>query len=275
MGDTDVNMGGVEPEKPPLPYGILYPPPLPNKVLVMRDGQRHERDPDWSKDAKYYGARDDLWGDGFETRYFNHNDPSLKGHNHAGNHPDDWEVQYRLGNPSETPCMDVLAKWGLQVLDKAGFLNLDLGIPDAILGPRGRYLPKRPAVWKDEVVHPVFRQDMWKMAGNTKITDAEYNSLLPAVLLASAMLEDPTTMCLFHALATYSCHVDFKEQTMGHCTKLQVPDSLTEAEQASIHEKICDMRSWTHFYWEDLKELDKVDALAYTVSLPGTTASGL
>jgi hypothetical protein len=267
MGNTDVNMSGVEPEKPPLPYGVLYPPPLPDKIWVMRDGQRHEIDPDWSKHAKYYGARDDLWGDGFETRFSIHKGPSLKGHNHAGNHPDDWDVQYRLGNPSDESCVDVIAKWGLQVLDKAGFINLQLGVSDSMLDLKGRYFSKRPEMWKGNVPHPVLRQDMWN-----GISDTEYWILYPVMLLASALLDDPTTMCLFHALATPSCNVYFHDPLIGLCRRLQVPESLTEAEQAATFQKMCDMRQYTHFYWEDPDILHKLGAIAWTVPIPASAS---
>jgi hypothetical protein len=270
MGNTDANMSGVEPERPPLPYGVLYPPPMPGSRWVTRDGQRYEIALDWSKHAKFVGARDDLWGEGFESRAFNHNDPSLKGRNHREPHPDDWDVQYRLGSPNEGMVWsDIITKWGLQILDKAGFINLDLGLPDSLLGPQGRYFPKRPEAWKDETIHPVFRRDMWKQG----LSDAEWSSLKPAVLLASAFLDDPTTMCLFHALVTPSCHVHIMDPILGDCTKLQVPDSLTEAEQASIFRKICAMRQWTYFYWENGKELEMFGAFAYTVPTDVPAAS--
>lgn len=270
MGDADVNMGGVEPLKPLLPYNVLYPPELPDKIKYRNQGQIHERDPDWSRDARYFGARDDgLFGEGFEVRPWNYEDLSLKGKFHS----DDWDVQYRLGPPSELPWSDVITKWGLQVLNKAGFLNLDLGFPESMMGIQGRYLPKRPTAWKDEAVHPVFRQDMFFTTNKTAISDVEYSLLKPAIFLASAMLDDPTTMCIFHALATPSCQVFVEDKVLQGCKRLQVPDSLTEAEQASVFQKLCDMRKWTHFYWEDLETLDKAGALAWTCPIPNTTAS--
>jgi hypothetical protein len=271
MSDNGGRRGGFRPSTT-LPYDIRYPPALPDKMHSRHKDTGHEMDIDsnWSVHAKHFGLRDDVWGQGFETRLFNYNDPSLKGKHY----PYDWDVQYRLGRPSEGVFWhDLVTKWGLQVLDKAGFLNLDMGTPDTLLAPRGRYLPKRPAIWQGNVIHPVLRKDMWKTSDNTELRDVEYHNLSPAIMLATAMLEDPTTMCLFHALVTPSCHVGFKDQLLGLCTKLQVPDSLTEAEQASIYQKICDMRQWTHFYWTETKELEKRQALAFTSALPGTTAS--
>ena len=262
MGDTD---GWLEPGKPLLPYGVLHPPALPDKIKFQ--DAPGEVPLDWRKHAKYFGAREDHYREGFETRPLNR-DP-------AGNvqprFPGDWEVEYRLGSPGDTVYWDdIIAKWGLPVLNKAGFLNLNLGPPAAPLAPRGRYFLKRPEPWKDEAMHPVFRREMWK-AG---LSDQQWSGIKPAFLLASALLDDPTTMCIFHAVATRSCHFHVQDPTLKGCTKLQVPDSLTEAEQASIFQKICNMRRWFHFYWENSEELDKYHAYAYTVPT-GVTAAGL
>ncbi|KAI4849115.1 hypothetical protein E4T44_03545 [Aureobasidium sp. EXF-8845] len=272
MGDNGVRKGGFRPSTT-LPYDIRYPPSLPDKIQFKHKDTGHEMDIDsnWSVHAKYIGLRDDLWGQGFETRLFNCNDPSLKGKHK----PDDWDVQYRLGSPSEERLNwnNLVTKWGLQVLDKAGFLNLDMGLPDGLLAPRGRYFDKRSWGWQSDPIHPVFRKEMWKNIDDTEIPWFEYYNLEPALTLATAMLEDPTTMCLFHAMVTPSCHVYFKDTVVGWCTKLQVPDSLTEAEQESIHEKICDMRQYTHFYWTTTEELEKYGALAFTTPLPRTASA--
>jgi hypothetical protein len=260
IGDSDVNTNGVEPERPLLPYGIPYPPTLPEKIKLYQ-GEHRLIDPDWRRYAKYLGARDDLWGEGFEIRSLG---PTANP-NFAG----DWEVQYRLGPPSkDVEWDDVIAKWGLQLLGKAGFLNLDLELPDAGSDPQGRYFPKRPEAWRDEALHPVFRRDMWR-AG---LSDDEWYSIKPAFLLASALLDDPTTMCLFHAVATPSCYTLVPDPSLRMCIRLQVPDSLTEAEQASIFQKICDMRQWTYFYWESHEVLKQCNALALTYPTHAITA---
>lgn len=262
MGDTD---GWLQPGKPLLPFGVLHPPTLPDKIRFQ--DVAGEVDLDWREHAKYFGAREDHYREGFETWPLN-KDP-------AGNvrprFPGDWEVEYRLGSPSDgVRWDDVIAKWGLPVLNKAGFLNLDLGPPAALLGPQGRYFHQRPELWKDEALHPVFRRDMWK-AG---LSDQQWSAIRPAFLLASALLDDPATMCFFHAVATRSCHVLVQDPLLKQCTKLQVPDTLTEAEQASIFQKICNMRQWTYFYWEKPAELGKYGAYAYTIPT-GVIAAGL
>ena len=264
MNDTTDHTSGTGPGKPLLPYGIPYPPPLPGKIGYEENGQAHLIDPDWSKHARFFGARDDLWGEGFQTRAYHNDDPTGNGRRFQG----DWDVQYRLGNPSNVPWPDVVAKWGLQVLDKAGFINLNLGRPDSMYNTQGRFFPKRPAAWKGDTVHPVFRQDMWK-----DITDDEYLLMQPALLLASAVLDDPTTMCLLHALVTPSCHSTFQDNAIREGVRIQVPDSLTEAEQQSVFQKLFDMRKWTSFGWEDLHKLDQRKSLAYTVPFPAQPAS--
>lgn len=144
------------------------------------------------------------------------------------------------------------------------------GAPESLLAPQSRYLPKRPEEWRGDAVHPVFRQDMWR-----DVDDAEYLNLKPAVLLASALLDDPTTMYGFYALATPECCENFIEPNLGLCRRLKVPDSLTEEQQAFTFQKICDMRPWTCFYWEDSDVLDREGALAWTQTTQGTTAASL
>jgi len=256
----DLNMA----ERPQLPYGIPYPPELPDRIQLP--GQHGQTDPDWREHGRYYGARDDLWGEGFDIRPLRY-DP-------AGNElprlPGEWEAQYMLGPPSRgVEWSDVIAKWGLQVLNKAGFLNLDLDLPEMTADPQGRYFPNRPQFWKDEALHPVFRRDMWRYG----LSDQEWSAIRPAFLLASALLDDPTTMCLFNAIKDTARHFWIEDPLLGKCTRIHLRDSLTEAEQAAVFQDICNMRMFTYFYWEDDDELDKYNAYAYTVT-SGHSAAG-
>lgn len=153
MDDADIEMSDIEPANPWLPYGIPYPPPLPDKLKF--DGQSDEEEPNWETYATFFGARDDLWGEGFEIRLFNFDDPTGKGKYLA----DDWDVQYRLGRPADSREFDpTTTKWGLQVLDKAGFINLDMPVHGALVGPKGRFFNKRPLKWGKDLIHPVFRK---------------------------------------------------------------------------------------------------------------------
>ncbi|KAH0387923.1 hypothetical protein KCU92_g1228, partial [Aureobasidium melanogenum] len=252
MGDADTEMSGVEPSPPILPYGVLYPPPLPDK---LSNGQH----PDWARHAYHFGARDDLWGEGFETRMFNFSDPTRNGKFSA----DDWDIQYMLGPANQWVSWDpITTKWGLQVLEKAGFINLEVDVRNAFGDPKGRFFDKRPSGWRDDPIHPIFRKDMWR-----NITDSEYDTLRPSFLLASALLDDPTTLCLFHALLNTSDHITFQDPNFKTCRKLQVPITLTEAEQLSTFHKICDMRQWTSFQWEDTAKMAAIPAFGKTGAL--------
>ncbi|KAH0372376.1 hypothetical protein KCU65_g1203, partial [Aureobasidium melanogenum] len=242
MDDAEIDTDSFDPENLWLPYGIPYPPPLPDKLRVK--GQSNARDPDWTRDAYFFGARDDLWGESFEVRPFNPNDPLDRGKFHK----DDWNVQYMLGPANPLVRWDPIStKWGLQVLEKAGFMNIEADVRnDASADPKGQLFDKRPSDGQDDLIHPVFRKDMWQ-----NITDSEWDALRPASLLASAFLDDPATLCLFHALLNPSHHVTFQDPNFGTCKRLQVPATLTEAEQLSTWQKIRDMRKWTHFELED------------------------
>ncbi|KAG9949612.1 hypothetical protein KCU85_g4242, partial [Aureobasidium melanogenum] len=242
MDDADIDMGSLELENPWLPYGIPYPPPLPDKLRLK--GQSNEQDPDWARHAYHYGARDDLWGEGFEVRVFNYNDPLGKGRHHT----DDWNVEYMLGPANPWLSWDPIStKWGLQVLERAGFINLQADVRNnASVEPKGRFFDKRPSNWRDDLVHPVFRKDMWR-----NITESEWEALRPASLLASALLDDPTTLCIFHAISEVSNHLVGQDPKLELYKKVRVPVTLTDAEQQSTFHKICDMRQWTSFHWED------------------------
>ncbi|CAD0107786.1 unnamed protein product [Aureobasidium uvarum] len=250
MGSIDVDMGGVgpeRPERPSLPYGVPYPPEL-DLFQTLRDPANNNAETterlNWDRDATYYGARDDPLGEGFEVRILNFNDPTgeLKWF------PDDWDPQYRLGPPNPSiKWNDPISKWGLQLLDKAGFINFNLDIASAYMEPIGRFAAKRnPANREDYRIHPVFRQDCWQV-----ITDEEYDMIKPALLLASAMLDEPSTLCLFHAMSAQSSEmITFEDPVLKTCRRLRVPETLTEVEQLITFRKISSMREYTSFFWD-------------------------
>ncbi|KAK6000603.1 hypothetical protein QM012_003328 [Aureobasidium pullulans] len=144
MGDADINMGNAEPSKPSLPYNIPYPPKL---EATQRKSDGSFEDTDWARQTRYYGARDHLNGNGFEVRRFNEADPT-------GNEKwfsDDWDVQYRLGPPSTSVKWNsVIEKWGLQVLEKVGIINLQAPkLADTYMHPIGRFASKKNPSGKD------------------------------------------------------------------------------------------------------------------------------
>ncbi|KAH0034518.1 hypothetical protein KCU78_g2247, partial [Aureobasidium melanogenum] len=246
MGDADVEMGGVEPTKPSLPYGIPYPPEL---EATQRMNDETFEVTDWARHARYHGVRDHPNGNGFEVRLFNEGDPTGKGKWF----PDDWDVQYRLGPPSTSVRWNsVVEKWGLQVLDKAGFINLNSNPGSSYMHPIGRFASKRnPSGMDDERVHPVFRREVWQ-----NLSEGDYQTIMPALLLASAFLDEPTTLCLFHAISVPADQMTtIEDPNLKNCKRLQVPETLTEPEQWAVFHKISAMRQWTSFYWESSHKL--------------------
>lgn len=263
MSDADIEMGGGEPLAPSLPYGIPYPPEL---EATQRMSDESFEITDWARHARYYGARDHPNGNGFEVRLFNEGDPAGKFEQDATGKGkwflDDWDVQYRLGAPSTSVDWDnVIEKWGLQVLDKAGFINLHPKLAkDSYMNPAGRFASKRnPSGKHGDRVHPIFRREVWR-----NLNPDDYQTIMPALLLASAFLDDPTTMCLFHAISAPADQmITFEDPNLKTCKRLQVPETLTEAEQWSVFHKICAMRQWTSFFFGSSDILKAKTALAY------------
>ncbi|KAI5203943.1 hypothetical protein E4T39_03904 [Aureobasidium subglaciale] len=116
----------------------------------------------------------------------------------------------------------VLEKYGLQVLEVAGFLNdTDVEITSDI-----------------RVLHPVFRRNLWR-----DMTKEQYAMMRPSILLATAILDDPVTLCYFHALAVPAREMKtilldtFTAKT--DCKVVMIPDVLTAVEQREIFNKLC------------------------------------
>ncbi|KAI4730280.1 hypothetical protein E4T49_01877 [Aureobasidium sp. EXF-10728] len=265
MASIDVDMSDVAPEGPFLPYGVPHPPKL-DDMQRLRDASNNMRESlepvNWDRDALYHGARDDPLGEGFEVRLLNFNDQTGK----MKGLPDDWDVQYILGppNPSkEIKWDDPIQKWGLQVLDKAGFINYGLDNTDSLGDPIGRFAKRRnPANSEQYRIHPVFRQDCWQA-----ITDVEYDIIRPALLLASALLDEPSTLCLFHAMAAQPSEmIAFEDPVLKTCRRLRVPETLTYNEELIAFRKISSMREYTSFVWDPSgTTLRNRNALACTI----------
>lgn len=250
MGDTDIVMGNVDTTKPSLPYGTPYPPRL-EATHQTSDGRFEPTD--WARHARHYGARDHPNGNGFEVQPLNTGTSN------------NLNVQYRLGPPSSSVKWNsVIEKWGLQVLDKAGFINLDSSLnaklANSYMHPTGRFASTRnPSDKKPDRVHPIFRKDMW-----TNLSQRDYDTIMPALLLASAFLDDPTTLCLFHAISAPADQmITFQDPNLKTCKRLQVPETLTEPEQWAVFSKLCDLCKWTEFYWEQPHMLRQRGALGF------------
>ncbi|KAH0372369.1 hypothetical protein KCU65_g1204, partial [Aureobasidium melanogenum] len=231
MDDPDIEMGGIEPATPSLPYGIPYPPEL-EPFQRMNDDIFELTD--WATHATYHGARDHPNGNGFEVRLFNKGDPTGKGKWF----PDDWDVQYRLGPPSTS------VRW-----NSSSFMH-----------PTGGFASKRnPTGMNDERIHPVFRREVWQ-----NLTEPDYQTIMPALLLASAFLDEPSTLCLFHAISVPADQMTtIEDPNLKNCKRLQVPETLTEPEQWAVFHKISAMRQWTSFFWESSDKLKARGAFGF------------
>ncbi|KAG9851580.1 hypothetical protein KCU98_g5854, partial [Aureobasidium melanogenum] len=140
---------------------------------------------------------------------------------------------YKLGPPSKVPDYPHhVEKYGLQVLEAAGFLNhKDEGMSGKINGRCAFEAWRNPSHSPDlqKRIHHVWRWQQW--AG---ITPHQYSLMTPALLLASAILDDPVTLSYFYALAMPSDSMD----TVSHATKgltadckvLKIPDVLPDGE---------------------------------------------
>ncbi|KAH0003978.1 hypothetical protein KCU78_g13620, partial [Aureobasidium melanogenum] len=172
---------------------------------------------------------------------------------------DEWP--YHLGPPTEFPQSSaVIQTWGLQLLDAAGFINYEQDDGDAYMDPEGRWARTRnPHNLEAERIHPIFRKDMFR-----NLTDAGYGLILPAILLASAWLDDSTTLNFFYGVWAPEQRTSFWDVDLGHCAIVHVPQTLSEYSQRETHEKIVAMRNWTSWRFVNASGLADRGALALT-----------
>ncbi|KAG9959656.1 hypothetical protein KCU61_g7219, partial [Aureobasidium melanogenum] len=170
-------------------YTAVITPKLPHLTII--NGQSHVTD--WHKHSWRYTAREDAHGTGFEVR-------QLDIDKFGGYEVPDWnnlfywQPKYNLGPPThDADWHGIIAKWGLPILEKAGFPNYYPPDDDDYAEPIGRLARARNPYQDDNKrIHPVLRQDMWP-----GIDDDDYQLLEPALLLASALLDDPGTLVFF------------------------------------------------------------------------------
>ncbi|THY07309.1 hypothetical protein D6D02_07263 [Aureobasidium pullulans] len=226
MAHPDVSMGGTNAGSST--FSIPHAPKFP-------DGNLRDT-------ARDFGARENPDGNSFEVRPIDPDD--LTGEGRLS--PDDFPIQYRLGPPCKSMgWSEVVHKWGLQMLERAGFLNVDVLLADDwYMSPFGKFAAK----------------DLWH-----KTTDTDYDLMRPALILASAFLDDPTTLCLFHAMAVPADQMTtFLDPKLGWCKRLDVPATLSDDQQIVTYHKICMMRQYMSIYWETFDNQGKYGAVAYT-----------
>jgi hypothetical protein len=96
------------------------------------------------------------------------------------------------------------------------------------------------------------------------ITDEDYELLKPALILASAILDDPITLHFFYALSHEKQWSWVNNQRLGMCRTVTIPPTLTQAEQTAANKKVMDMVSWTSWEVRDHKHFSEDTGLACT-----------
>jgi len=148
---------------------------------------------------------------------------------------------YRLGPPSAIPDYPVLIeKYGSQVLEAAGFIDHDFSPPSNNINGRLASEIWRPMAADRTIetrIHAALGRGMWH-----GITDHQYSLMHPALLLATAILDDPVTLNYFYALAEPAASMD----TVSHasaglqadCKIMKIPDTLNDDQQMKTGMKL-------------------------------------
>jgi hypothetical protein len=168
-----------------------------------------------------------------------------------------------MGPPSGIPDYPhLLEKYGVQVLAAAGFLNHKINQTSNHINGRLAFKPWRRNNAHDVQarIHPVFEQSKWD-----GITDRQYFLMLPALQLATAILDDPITLSYFHALAMPSDSMDtvshVSAELTADCRIMKIPDALDDDQQWEVFRKLY----WMTAYLEDWGFDDEdLNSSAYT-----------
>ncbi|KAG9699831.1 hypothetical protein KCU95_g1249, partial [Aureobasidium melanogenum] len=179
----------------------------------------------WPKFSSRLAAKLKSDKSGFDVKLLEHSDSTA----------------YKLGPPSNIPDYPHhLEKYGMQVLEAAGFLNhQDEGVSGKIDGQLAfeywRNTDHNPDLQKR--IHPVWRWKEW-----VNITPHQYSLMTPALLLASAILDDPVTLSFFHALAKPMDSMDTVSHATqgltGDCKIMKILDVLPEGEDFWTYMKL-------------------------------------
>jgi hypothetical protein len=235
-------------------YTAVYPPQLPDYTFL--DGEEYGTR--WLEDSWRYTARayNEWDGSGFEVRQMNihkFRDAELV----ESDDPDYWPPKYAMGPPTQDREWHALIeKWGSPVLEKAGFLDYYPPAQDRDMIPSGRLADARnPLKDNNKRIHPVLRREMWK-----DIDDDEYTLLKPALLLASAILDDPATLTFLYAITDTTSMTDFDDTLYGKCKVAYIPTALTDADQAAVYSKVLAMRNWMTWRFVPQRDMVAIDA---------------
>ncbi|KAG9691445.1 hypothetical protein KCU76_g7453, partial [Aureobasidium melanogenum] len=176
-------------------------------------------------------------------------------------------MDLKVGPPSRAPDWHpLLEKWGLQVLEAAGFLN-----STAYRGAGEGQMPlgRLTAVLGHGPIHPLLREDMWH-----GLRAGEYALMEPAIRLASAILDDPQTLCFFAGLTIPSDKMPFIHlQHIGRCPIYGPSQPLDAAALADVYGKITDMRGYMRWTLQDMQTM-LGDRRAFGLTKPWVESNG-
>ncbi|KEQ72542.1 hypothetical protein M436DRAFT_48927 [Aureobasidium namibiae CBS 147.97] len=195
----------------------------------------------WSQSSRRLAAQLNHDKTGFDVKLYDPSDPTARGLDPSIS---PW---YRLGPPSNIPDYPpLLEKYSVQMLEAAGFLNHDTGFDIAKINGRLAFAPWRNYHRDPDLqirIHPVLRRDKW-----LGITDYQYSLMLPSLLLASAILDDPITLNYFCALSRPSADMKtVKHVSAGltaDCKIMEIPATLSYNDQQETYNKFILMTTY-------------------------------
>lgn len=238
-------------------YNTIEAPQLPDYTRVQ--GQLHVTD--WGQHSWRYTAREDRSGTGFEVRQMAIDDFDDDEVPDVSN-KDYWAPKYFFGPPNQQPARwhALIERWGFPILEKAGFLNYYPSDSDDYMAPMGQFAKERnPNADPNEQIHPVLRREMWR-----GINDAQYKVLKQVLLLATALLDDPATLAIFHAIADVDSLGEFDDENHGKCKVLNIPATLSNEQEKEVYRKLFAMRGWVEWRFGALEDMMSNQALALT-----------
>lgn len=153
----------------------------------------------------------------------------------------------RVGPPTAMPDYPVLLeKYGLPVLEAAGFINNPIPTEHGYMDGRLAFARWRNPHQHDDpqiLIHPVLRRKEW-----VGITDHQYSLMIPALVLATTILDDPVTLNYFHALAMPADSMDnishVSAGLTADCKIMKIPDVLDYNQQWDTFKKLSLMSVW-------------------------------
>ncbi|KAI5271574.1 hypothetical protein E4T47_05077 [Aureobasidium subglaciale] len=268
VGDSDTSsIVSVDTPDPDMlrTYTSMDPPVLPPLTLVENNSELT----DWKEHSWRYTAQKDPASKSFNVRQMH-----IKNFD-DGEVPDPhvFSAKYKLGPPSlRDDWNPLLDKWGMQVLNKAGFINHTASRSEKYMDPKGHGAEERnPGDGEEERIHPMLQRDMWR-----NISDDDFELLKPALLLATAILDEPETIALLCCVTSDTAALPrFEDPKHGPC-KLVIPVMPSDPEDTDVaFGRMLQMRKWMSWQFRSVDELKKYEAMGLTMYRYGADGEAL